>query len=264
MLACAVLVAGTPATAAAADLSKFKTFGPAGAAAVDNSRWAAFLGAYVVAGPSGPNLVRYGAVAPADKASLAAYVEGLEAIDPTTLARDEAFAYWVNLYNAITVRLILDNYPVTSIREIKSGLVSFGPWGRTVATVAGVELSLDDIEHKILRAYFGDNRVHYAVNCASIGCPDLRAEPWTGEDLSADLDAAARAYVNSPRGARLDGGRIVVSSIYRWFKEDFGGSDAGVLAHLKEYAAPDLKAQLGAAAKIDGHDYDWRLNEPRP
>lgn len=263
-LAAALLMAGP---VAARDLSKFApNDGAAGSTAdaardVDHSAWGAFLKKYVRTGaPDGVNRVAYGAVTAADRATLEAYIAQLQRLDPTRLSRDAAFAYWANLYNAITVDLVVENWPVKSIKDIRSGFLP-GPWKRDIATVDGETLSLDDIEHGILRAYFGDNRVHYAVNCASFGCPNLAPEPFTAKRLDAQLDAAARAYINNPRGAHFDDdGRLVVSSIYNWFKEDFGGTDAGVLTHLKRYADPALSAKLANVTKIDGYAYNWNVN----
>lgn len=247
--------------AKAADLSKFSVFDAKSAVAVDHAAWGAFLKTYARPQTAGsPTLVAYGKVTSADKAALKAYIAKVSAIRPQTLSRDEAFAYWVNIYNAETVSLIVDAYPVKSIRDIKSGPVSFGPWDKKVLTVDGAALSLNDVEHKILRAFFKDNRVHFAVNCASIGCPNLRAVPWTAATLNADLDAAARDYVNSPRGLSAAGGKIIASSIFQWYGKDFGGSDAAILASLAKYAAPALKNQIAAAGKIDRYVYDWRLN----
>lgn len=122
-------------------------------------------------------------------------------------------------------------------------------------------MSLDDIEHGVMRPTFRDPRVHYAVNCASVGCPNLRPRAWRAASLEADLDDAARAFVNHPRGVSvLADGRLRVSSIYQWFREDFGGNEAGVIAHLRQHAAPPLAAQLAQAGSIAGHDYDWALN----
>jgi Protein of unknown function, DUF547 len=183
-------------------------------------------------------------------------VTGYEAIMPSTLSREARFAFWVNLYNALTLKVVLDAFPVRSIRNIGVG----GPWRRALVTVEGRRLSLDDIEHRTLRTGWREPRIHYAVNCASIGCPNLMARPWTAATLDTDLDRAARAFVNSPRGVSPIGARQVrVSSIYHWFKEDFGGNNAGVLAHLRRYADADLRASLDGAS-IDGHDYDWSLN----
>ena len=145
-------------------------------------------------------------------------------------------------------------------KAISPGLFADGPWGAKLITVEGEQVSLDDIEHRILRPIWRDPRVHYAVNCASLGCPDLHARAWIAEGLDASLDAAARTYVNHPRGARVEDGRLIVSSIYDWFEEDFGGSDAGVIAHLKTFAAPPLAQALSSITRVSDDRYDWRLN----
>jgi hypothetical protein len=169
----------------------------------------------------------------------------------------------VNLYNALTVQVILDHYPVDSIRDvdISPGWFADGPWGKELIAVEGTALSLDDIEHRILRPIWQDPRIHYAVNCASIGCPDLQPEPFTADGLDAQLDAAARAYVNDPRGAEVTGDGLVVSKIYTWFQEDFGGTDIGVIRHLRQHADAELKAQLDGVDAIADSRYDWSLND---
>lgn len=201
---------------------------------------------------------------PADRAALKAYIGRLSGSDPTRLTRAEQFAFWANLYNAITIDVVLAAFPVKSIRDIRPIPLSIGPWKTRVAAVGGISLSLDDIENGILRAGWRDPRVHYAINCASFSCPNLPRVAWRGQGLSEWLDAAARAYVNHPRGARFEGDRLIVSSIYRWFADDFGGDDRPVVAHLSTYAAPALKARLQKTDRIGGHGYDWTLNEGRP
>lgn len=232
----------------------------------DHAPWGRLLQSRLTEGEGGaPNRFDYGGLkaSPEDRAALKAYIASLEAVDPEALSRDEAFAFWVNLYNALTVEVVVEHYPIASIRDIdiSPGLFSNGPWGRKLVTVGGRELSLDDIEHGILRPEFGDPRVHYAVNCASVGCPDLAAEPYRGEDLDAMLDAAAGAYVNSPRGARVEGGKLTASSIFKWYMKDFGGTEAGVLAELRKYAAPALREKLENIAAVASYDYDWSLND---
>jgi hypothetical protein len=126
-------------------------------------------------------------------------------------------------------------------------------------------MSLDDIEHETMRPTFRDPRVHYAVNCASIGCPNLPPRAWRAATLERELDAAAAAFVNHPRGVTvLPDGRLRVSSIYAWFREDFGGSEAGVVAHLRRHAAPPLAARLGERTAIAEDAYDWALNDAPP
>jgi Protein of unknown function, DUF547 len=236
--------------------------------AVDHGEWDRLLRAYVKSSPDGLNRVDYAALKIAGLETLKAYVHSLERIDPHLLDRPEQFALLVNLYNAKTLEIVADRYPVKSIRDISLGgnglaWLTAGPWKAKVVRIGGVELSLDDIEHGILRPTFKDPRVHYALNCASIGCPNLRNEAFTGARLNEQLEAAARAYINSRRGLAVVGNRIVVSSIYVWYKADFGGSDQGVLDHLRRYATPALARKLTGASPIEDHKYDWGLNDSR-
>jgi hypothetical protein len=227
--------------------------------------WDNLLVKYVRAGSDGLNRVDYAGwkANAADMAALNALVTAFAAMPVSTLPKPEQFCVWANLYNALTVQVVLARFPVRSIREIKSNPLAMGPWKDKRITVQGARLSLDDIEHNILRKQWREPRVHYAVNCASIGCPNLGRRGWRSENLEADLTAAARAFINSPRGVRVTGaGQVRVSSIYQWFKVDFGNSDAGVLAHLRQYAAPSLAAQL-VNARIVGNDYDWSINAAR-
>jgi hypothetical protein len=126
--------------------------------------------------------------------------------------------------------------------------------------VAGVDLSLNNIEHDILRKGWRDPRVHYAVNCASFSCPNLPQTALRGVGLGEVLDAAARAYVNHSRGVRFEGQKLIVSSIYRWYGGDFGGNDGKVIAHLAQYAAPALRTRLQAVDRIARGAYDWSIN----
>ncbi|MEM9735077.1 MAG: DUF547 domain-containing protein, partial [Pseudomonadota bacterium] len=167
----------------------------------------------------------------------------------------------INLYNAVTVDLVLDAYPVASIRRVGAGLLPTGPWGAPVVSVQGKALSLNDIEHAIVRPIWQDARVHYGFNCAAAGCPNLASEAYRGATVDALLDENARSFINDPRGFRDEDGRLVASKIYAWFKEDFGGSDAGVLAHARRYAGPALAARLEGATRIDRYAYDWSLND---
>ena len=126
-------------------------------------------------------------------------------------------------------------------------------------TVEGERLSLDDIEHGILRPIWHDPRIHYALNCASISCPKLQPIAFTANNEERLLDEAARAYVNDPRGVRITNGRLTVSSIYVWYRDDFGSSDSAVIDHLRRYASPQLAAELARFRKPDEDAYDWRL-----
>ena len=231
--------------------------------AIDHGAWNAFLERNVQLGTDGINRIAYGKVTQADRAALRAYLDGLQKVAIRKFSRDEQRAYWINLYNAATVDVVLAHYPVDSILkiDISPGLFAKGPWKKKLLTVEGEAVSLDDIEHRILRPIWKDPRTHYAVNCASIGCPNLQAQAYSSGNLEALLDAGARAYVNHPRGARVAQGRLTVSSIYVWFESDFGGDDAGVIAHLRKYAEPALAKQLEGVRRVDGHAYDWSLND---
>lgn len=251
---------------AATPAETFAAFTKGSAATVDHTSWTQLLTAYVSSGADGVNRVDYARFKAKGHGDLKAYIRRLEATDVAALDRPEQFAFWANLYNAKTIDIVLDAYPVASIKDIRLGggvvaAITGGPWKAKVLTVMGIELSLDDIEHGLLRPTFKDPRVHYAVNCASIGCPNLARQALTGMTLEAELDRAAADYVNSPRGARVTDGALVVSSIYSWFNEDFGGTQSGVLEHLRRYAAPALKRKLESIAEIDDYEYDWTLND---
>lgn len=243
--------------------ARWQAFDSASRIMVDHAPWGRFLGRYLRPGADDVNRMAYAKALTSDRGPLDAYVMALAATEVRLLNRDEQRAFWINLYNALTVQVVLDHYPVESILDIDitPGLFANGPWGKKLVEIGGEAISLDDIEHRILRPIWRDPRLHYAINCASIGCPNLQATPYTAANADVLLDAAARAYVNHPRGARVEDGRLYVSSIYDWFEGDFGGSERGVVEHLRRFADDDLKAALSAIEDISGDDYDWRLNE---
>jgi hypothetical protein len=242
---------------------------PASRIVIDHQAWGIFLRRYLVEEPDGIYRLRYGEVSAIDKQALGLYLEKLSNVPVQSLNPAEQFAYWINFYNALTVKTVLDHYPVASIREISLGgslLPSFitggtGPWQAKLIQVEGEAVALDDIEHRILRPLFKDNRIHYAVNCASIGCPTLMPTPFTAASLQAMLDRCARLYVNHPRGVHADAGGLTVSSIYKWYQEDFGGNWQGVLAHLRRYANSATAQMLAPFSTIHADTYDWQLND---
>ena len=272
LIGLAAFVAGyMPAAASIAEV--FGKFNKNSTLAVDHSTWDNLLKTYVKPDDTGLNRVDYAAFKANDHQTLKAYVKHLESTNVAELGRAEQFAFWANLYNAKTIDVILDHYPVTSIRQISigDGLLGFlktsvgagGPWKAKIMTVSGHRLSLDDIEHGIMRPVFKDPRVHYAVNCASIGCPNLRMNAFTGANLETELDAGAIDYVNSMRGFAIEENSVTASSIYSWFQVDFGGSTQGVIAHALKYAKPKLKTKLTRINSINGFAYDWALNDTK-
>jgi hypothetical protein len=254
----ALLLLASPAIAApkAVLWERWLAHDPAATATIDHTPFARFLERYLLTFSDGVNRLAYAEVTAEDRRLLDGYVESLAATPISTFARPEQMAYWINLYNALTLQVVLDHYPTASIRDIdiSPGLFSDGPWGKKLVAIEGERVALDDIEHQILRPIWRDPRIHYAVNCASIGCPNLRPEPYQPAELDRQLDQAAIDFINHPRGVSLDGDRLQVSSIYDWFQADFGGSEEGVLAHLKAFAEPEL------------HDRDWQdpeVQDPR-
>ena len=238
--------------------------------AIDHGAWQQLLDKYLRVPDEGVSLFDYRALNgnSGDRRELGRYLDRLEGLDPREYRRDEQKAYWINLYNALTVKVVTDNFPVESIRDIRSknwlaGLVFPGPWDDKYLRIAGQDLTLNNIENGILRPIWNDSRIHYGVNCASHGCPSLAASAFTADNTDALLEAGARAYINDPRGVDLvDEDFIVISSIYDWFKEDFGGNDEGVFEHLLKYAEGDLKEALKDFGGAVDYEYDWSLNAP--
>ena len=260
---CAGFGSGERLFAPGADLwERWQVHDAASDVRIDHSAWDEFLRRYVVVNDTGVNLVDYRGVSADDRSVLEDYLSILELVPISRYSRAEQLAYWINLYNALTVRVVLDHYPVDSIRDIdiSPGLFADGPWGKKLVMVEGEALSLNDIEHRILRPIWRDNRIHYAVNCASIGCPDLQPTAFTASNADSLLTKAARGYINSPRGISISGDTVTVSKIYDWFYEDFGRTDRDVLDHLLTYAEPALKQKLQEIGEIHEVAYDWRLN----
>ena len=231
---------------------------------VDHLQWDILLKKYLVTNhPSGINRFRYTDVTLDDKKSLNTYLQQLQKVKISSLNKDEQKAYWVNLYNSLTVKVILDHYPVKSIMDIdiSPGLFSNGPWDAKLLQIEEEEMSLNDIEHRILRPIFKDNRLHYALNCASLGCPNLQPVAFTSNNTEELLETSSKEYINSPRGAQFIKDKLQVSSIYKWFQADFGGSEEGVINHLQEYATDNLADTLKTYKKGLRFDYDWGLNQ---
>jgi hypothetical protein len=220
---------------------------------VDNSIYAELLNKYVKEG-----YVDYAGLK-AEEVKLDAYLKVLKETDAASLEEEEQLAFYINAYNAWTIKLILTAYPgVSSIKELRGLFQS--PWKKKVVALREGLLTLDDLEHDIIRRRFKDPRVHFAVNCASKGCPPLRSEPYRGEVLNLQLDEMTIAFINDPSRGRLEGETLYVSSIFKWYEEDFKD---GVAAFFRWYARGELKKgldALGDSVRIRYLDYDWSLN----
>ena len=232
---------------------------------IDHSAWQGLLDNFLDADhPSGIHRFDYQAVSTNDSAKRALndYLSTLQALDPREYSRATQMAYWVNLYNALTVHRVLADYPVSSITKLGGGFFSRGPWDEQLANVAGKSLSLNDIEHRILRPIWKDDRIHFAVNCASLGCPNLSAKAYTSDNLEALLDSGAKDYLAHERGAVFDENTLVLSKIFDWYQQDFGSSESQMLATIAKYAPKNKAARIQKHSGRIKYRYDWALNKP--
>ena len=221
-----------------------------------------FLDQYVMTNQQGVNLLRYDDVTSQEKQTLHEFVLHLASLPISQYNRAQQLAYWINLYNALTLDVVLQHYPVDSIRDIKLGSwFSTGPWNKKLLTIEGHSVSLNDIEHRILRPIWADARLHYALNCASYSCPNLQKNVFTAQNANQLMQQAAVEYINNPRGVNIEHDQLVLSSIYDWYSEDFGDNEQAVIDHLMQYAKPALKAKLKQFRQVDDYEYDWRLND---
>lgn len=189
-------------------------------------------------------------------------VDGLKTASLDVLkTQEEKLTFWINVYNVLAVKVVVDNYPVKSIKDV--GSVFKAVWKRPAGVVAGKEHTLNEVEHEILRK-MGDPRIHVAIVCASVSCPDIRKEAYIAERLNEQLDDQMRKFLeNSGKGLRIDEKkkRIYLSAIFKWFKEDFEPR-GGVISFVSQYVASAQKKNFQEfGKKIKYLDYNWDLNE---
>ncbi len=224
------------------------------ASTVNHEIWADLLSKYVTA--QGLNYTGF----KQDEDRLDQYLKVLENTIPQKLPRNEQYAYYINAYNAWTIKLILSNYPgVKSIKDF--GTILKSPWQKDWVRVNGEVLTLDDVEHNILRPRYKDPRVHFAINCSAASCPPLRTEPYLADRLDQQLEDSTRSFVNDADSYRLEGNTLYVSRIFKWFSEDFN-EDA--LGFYLQYANGALKEKLTRQKdriKVKYLHYDWALND---
>lgn len=226
---------------------------PLAAREPDHNRWAALLARHVRS--TGVDYAGF----KADENQLDRYLDELAEVKTGTLTRNEQFAFFINAYNAHTVKMVLSGYPkITSIKDLGGWFGS--PWKKKLCRIDGQALTLDEIEHEILRPRFKDPRLHFAINCAARSCPPLRDEPYTGAQLESQLDTATRHFVNNPARNYLKNGVLYLSRIFDWYEKDFS---EGVVAFVARHAEGSLKERLAARAgkvTLEYLDYDWSLN----
>ena len=177
--------------------------------------------------------------------------------DPETWTEEEQLAYWINAYNAFTIKLIMDHYPLKSIKDIQISIPGiYTVWHKEFFEIGGEPSSLDAIEHKILRKKFDEPRIHFAIVCASISCPPLRREAFTAEKLEVQLQEQGELFINDPERNKISSKRVKLSKIFSWFKGDFTKKGS-----LVEYLNQFSKTTIEPKAKLSYLDYDWGLNE---
>lgn len=230
----------------------------------DHGSFDALLHAHVVGG-----LVDYDAFA--ESAEFERYLARLAAFDPSSLGRDEQLAFWINAYNAYTIRLVNAHHERQSIRNINKtfGFVkAYGPWREKIAAVGGRRYGLDEIEQNIVRKRFAEPRIHFALVCAAMGCAPLRGEAYVGSRIDEQLDDQGRTFVaHSPQKNRVD---VVTHTVYlspifvefRDYIQDFGGTEAAVGRFIARYlpAGPERELVAHGNFTVKTTPYDWTLN----
>jgi len=200
------------------------------------------------------------------------YITTIAKTDPDTVqSTNSRLAFWINAYNAYTLKIICDNYPVESINDLHWGGLVVGSilnktiWDKDFVVIDGEHMTLNAIEHDIIRPIFMDPRAHFALVCASKSCPPLRSEAYEGESLDSQLDDQSRIFLTNPAKNSFDAGakRARISKIFDWFGEDFGSDDAQILLFISTYLSGEVSESIRRDPKswdVGHNDYDWSLN----
>lgn len=223
---------------------------------INHQQFDEFLTTYVVPNhPSGINRFRYADVTRADKNKLDRYIKRMAKLDPREYSRREQKAYWLNLYNGLTIQKVLHAYPVKSLA--KSSIKR-----NNLVKINGIKLSLADIENRILRPIWQDHKVIFGLSCATLGCPNIQSHAYTAVNSSKLLTKSAREFINHPRGLEFDKRSMQASSIFDWYAADFGADNKKLLKVFAHYA-DDNKALYLLGFKGDiNYAYDARINSP--
>ena len=215
--------------------------------------WGALLKEYVINGQVNYQLLS------ANQQQLDIYLTRLQSHTPSAdWSREERLAYWINAYNAYTLKIVIDNYPVKSIKDIGDKLqipLVNSTWDIQFIEISGKKLSLNDIEHRILRKEFDEPTIHFAIVCASKSCPSLSSEAYFATNINQQLNEQALAFINDEDKNHLTADHIEISKVFNWFEGDFT-KNGSLIDFLNKYSHTKIKQN----AKIDFLDYDWSLN----
>ena len=227
------------------DISPVKVEAPAAPVAPSHDSWNTLLTQHVTS----TGKVNYKGLKAKQK-ELEAYLK-LLSDNPvqTSWSRNEKMAYWINAYNAFTVKLILDNYPLSSITNLSGGKV----WDKKWIKLGGKTYSLNNIENDILRPQYKDARIHFAVNCAAKSCPPLLNRAWTASNLNTYLERQAKQFINNSQYNQLSADKVTISKIFEWYAADFGN----IVTYLNKYSTTSINAK----AQVGYQNYDWALNQ---
>ncbi len=224
---------------------------------LDHSRYDRFLKKYVRAGhPSGINRFDYESVTEADRQELEEYLNYAQQMDPRQFSKARQKAYWLNLYNATLIREVLNKGAENSVKELGRGL-----WRANRLYITMQKVSLDDIEHGILRPIFKDPRVHFSLVAGTIGSASILPQAFTAENVESLLDQNTKEFLNHSRGVSFDNDKLVLSSIFKWYKNDFGGNLDTVKRFLIQYLDSSSASRVVRAGSVR-YDYEWALNKP--
>ena len=231
----------------------------------DYSAWGSILSRYYDPARG----MDYAALKAKELPALKSLGQRMAQVNVAQLSKPEQLAFWINLYNISTVRIVTENYPTASIRDISTDpIIRLNVFKKDYVPFGGGAMSLNDIENERIRDGFKDPRIHFAINCAAASCPPIRPEPYVGARLSAQLDEQARNFLNGVRGARVEqkGNSVTIhtTKIMDWFGEDFDKWGGGRVAFIRKYAHPEKQRLIDAAggkARLSYDDYDWALND---
>ncbi len=230
----------------------------------DHLLWQTLLTRHVIASTDGINRVSYSTFDDTSKALLSQYINALSQAKPTQLNRNQQLAYWVNLYNAQTIQVVLDHPKKDSILSM-GPFLAFGPWDEPYLEIEGKPVTLNDIEHRILRPIWRDHRLHYVLNCASIGCPNLSRSAYTPANMAAQLAQAEQTFLQHPRAVSFsDSNTLQLTSLFDWYQTDFADNEKQLL-HYVAQQRPDLAERITTVTKLKKpkikYVYDWSLNK---